>query len=170
MLIVTSIERATTLSYFVKFFFRVILKDKKQKENIMYYCTNYNRWVGKGTSADRIEDCLYRALEGVDADKDNPMVAPEYTRQELHHAINLFKEYRKSLKYPHILKEGKMQTSKSVHIKNFNAEDDKYIEEQNEFIEERIRCLLDGLITKKEVMYDITDSFFKILARGANKS
>ena len=97
MLIVTSIERATTLSYFVKFFFRVILKDKQQKEK-------------------------------------------------------------------------KMQTSKSVHIKKYNAEDDKFIGEQRELIEERLRCLLDGLITKKEVMYDVTDSFFKIFARGANKS
>ena len=97
MLIVTSIERATTISHFVKFFFRGILKDKQQKEK-------------------------------------------------------------------------KMQTSKSVHIKNYNAEDDKFNEEQNEIIEERLRCLLDGLITKKEVMYDVTDSFFKIFARGANKS
>lgn len=63
----------------------------------MYYCNNYNRYVGKGTSADNIEDCLYRALEGVDADKDNPMVAPEYTKQELLHAIKLFKDYRKVL-------------------------------------------------------------------------
>ena len=54
--------------------------------------------------------------------------------------------------------------------KNYNAEDDKFIEEQNEIIEERLRCLLDGIITKKEVMYDVTDSFFKIFARGANKS
>ena len=97
MLIVTSIERATTISYFVKFFFRVILKDKQQKEK-------------------------------------------------------------------------KMQTSKSVHIKNYNAEDDKFIGEQRELIEERLRCYHDGLITKKEVMYDVTDSFFKIFARGANKS
>ena len=62
-----------------------------------------------------------------------------------------------------------MQTSKNVHIKNYNAEDDKFIGEQNEIIEERLRCLLDGLITKKEVMYDVTDSFFKIFARGSTK-
>jgi len=61
----------------------------------MYYCTNYNRWVGKGTAEDNIEDCLYRALEGVDADESNPMVAPEYTKNELLHAIKLFKSYRK---------------------------------------------------------------------------
>ena len=63
-----------------------------------------------------------------------------------------------------------MLTSKSIHINKYHAEDDKFIEEQNEIIEERLRCLLDGLITKKEVMYDVTDSFFKIFARGANKS
>lgn len=61
----------------------------------MYYCSKYYRWFGKGTFADNIEDCLYRALEGVDADKDNPMVAPEYTKQELLRAIKLFKDYRK---------------------------------------------------------------------------
>tara|TARA_R100000322_G_scaffold112838_1_gene72365 strand:- start:211 stop:504 length:294 start_codon:yes stop_codon:yes gene_type:complete len=97
MLIVTSIERAPTLSYFVKFFFRVILKDKQQKEK-------------------------------------------------------------------------KMLTSKSTHIIKYNGEDDKFIEEQVKLIEERLRCYDDGLITKKEVMYDVTDSFFKIFARGANKS
>ena len=60
----------------------------------MYYCTNYNRWVGKGTTADKIEDCLYRALEGVDASEDNPVVAPEYTKRELLEVIKLFKEYK----------------------------------------------------------------------------
>ena len=63
-----------------------------------------------------------------------------------------------------------MLTSKSIHINKYHAEDDKFIGEQVELIEERLRCLLDGLITKKEVMYDVTDSFFKIFARGANKS
>ena len=63
-----------------------------------------------------------------------------------------------------------MQTSKSIRIKKYNAEDDKFIGEQRELIEERLRCYDDGLITKKEVMYDVTDSFFKIFARGANKS
>ena len=63
-----------------------------------------------------------------------------------------------------------MQTSKSVHIKNYNAEDDKFIGEQRELIEERLRCFDDGLITKKEVMYDVTDSFFKILGRERNFS
>ena len=63
-----------------------------------------------------------------------------------------------------------MQTSKSVHIKQYNAEDDKFIGEQRELIEERLRCYDDGLITKKEVMYDVTDSFFKILGRERNFS
>ena len=63
-----------------------------------------------------------------------------------------------------------MQTSKSVHIKQYNAEDDKFIGEQRELIEERLRCYDDGLITKKEVMYDVTDSFFKIIGRERNFS
>ena len=63
-----------------------------------------------------------------------------------------------------------MQTSKSVHIKQYNAEDDKFIGEQVKLIEERLRCYDDGLITKKEVMYDVTDSFFKILGRERNFS
>ena len=63
-----------------------------------------------------------------------------------------------------------MLTSKSIHIIKYNGEDDKFIGEQVELIEERLRCYDDGLITKKEVMYDVTDSFFKIFARGANKS
>ena len=61
-----------------------------------------------------------------------------------------------------------MLTSKSIHINKYHAEDDKFIGEQVELIEERLRCLLDGLITKKEVMYDVTDSFFKILGRERN--
>ena len=61
-----------------------------------------------------------------------------------------------------------MLTSKSIHINKYRAEDDKFIGEQVELIEERLRCLLDGLITKKEVMYDVTDSFFKILGRERN--
>ena len=48
---------------------------------------------------------------------------------------------------------------------HYNTEDDKFIGEQIKLVEERLRCLLDGLITKKEVMYDVTDSFFKILGR-----
>jgi len=48
---------------------------------------------------------------------------------------------------------------------HYNTEDDKFIGEQIKLVEERLRCLLDGLITKKEVMYDVTDSFFKIIGR-----
>ena len=63
-----------------------------------------------------------------------------------------------------------MLTSKSTHIIKYNGEDDKFIEEQVKLIEERLRCYDDGLITKKEVMYDVTDSFFKILGRERNFS
>ena len=63
-----------------------------------------------------------------------------------------------------------MLTSKSIHINKYRAEDDKFIGEQVKLIEERLRCYDDGLITKKEVMYDVTDSFFKILGRERNFS